>query len=109
MPSVREEIELVCPGYFTDSGFWTGVKVIDIMNLAGLKTSAKSVNFISIDGSYSQILSLDLIKNDGFLIAYQFNDKEFSKYHGYPVRLVAKVRAGSTWVKWFRKMSVLLF
>lgn len=107
MPSVREEIELTCPGFFTDVGFWTGVSVMDILNLAGLQSDATDVNFVSIDGSYSQILPLDLLKNDGFLIAYQFDDKEFSKYHGYPLRLVAKGQAGSNWVKWLGKMSVV--
>ena len=95
MESVREEIELVCPGFFVDKGYWTGVKVIDLLNLAGIKKEAKNVEFISIDGSYTQTLSIEKIKGDGFLIAYQFNDKEFSKYHGYPLRLVAKGEAGS--------------
>jgi DMSO/TMAO reductase YedYZ molybdopterin-dependent catalytic subunit len=108
MNSVREEIEVVCPGFFTDVGFWTGVRVIDLLNLAGLQSGVTGVNFVSIDGSYSQILPLDLLKNDGFLIAYQFNDKEFSKYHGYPLRLVAKGQAGSNWVKWLGKMSVII-
>ena len=107
MSSVREEISLICPGFFTDVGFWTGVKVMDLLNLAGLQSNATDVNFISIDGSYSQTLSLDLLKNDGFLIAYQFNDKEFSKYHGYPLRLVAKGRAGSNWVKWLGEIKAV--
>ena len=107
MKSVREEIELVCPGFFVDKGYWTGVNVIDLLNLAGIKKEAKSVEFISIDGSYKKILPIEKFKGDGFLIAYEFNDKEFSKYHGYPLRLVAKGEAGSYWVKWLGEIKVL--
>jgi sulfoxide reductase catalytic subunit YedY len=107
LPSVRENIILECPGFFVDKGYWTGVKILDLLNMAGLKKEAKRVNFISIDGSYSQILALEEIKPDGFLIAYQFNDNEFSKYHGYPLRVVAKDQAGSIWVKWLGTIEVL--
>jgi DMSO/TMAO reductase YedYZ molybdopterin-dependent catalytic subunit len=107
MESVREEIELVCPGFFVDKGYWTGVNVIDLLNLAGIKKEAKNVDFISIDGSYTQTLSIEKVKGDGFLIAYQFNDKEFSKYHGYPLRLVAKDQFGSFWVKWLGEIKVI--
>jgi DMSO/TMAO reductase YedYZ molybdopterin-dependent catalytic subunit len=106
MESVREEIELICPGFFVDNGYWTGVRVMDLLNLAGPQSNAININFISIDGSYSRILPLDLLKHDGFLIAYQFSDKEFSKYHGYPLRLVAKGQAGSIWVKWLGEIKV---
>jgi DMSO/TMAO reductase YedYZ molybdopterin-dependent catalytic subunit len=107
MESAREEIELECPGFFVDKGYWTGVRVIDLLNLAGIKKDAKNVEFISIDGSYTQTLPIEKIKGDGFLIAYQFNDKEFSKYHGYPLRLTAKGEAGSNWVKWLGEIKVI--
>jgi DMSO/TMAO reductase YedYZ molybdopterin-dependent catalytic subunit len=107
MESVREEIELNCPGFFIDKGYWTGVKVIDILNLAGIAKGAKNVEFISIDGSYTQTLPIEKLKSDGYLIAYQFNDREFSKYHGYPIRLTAKGEAGSYWVKWLGEIKVI--
>jgi DMSO/TMAO reductase YedYZ molybdopterin-dependent catalytic subunit len=107
MESIREEIELVCPGFFEDKGYWTGVNVIDILNLAGIKKEAKNVEFISVDGSYTQTLPIEKIKGEGFLVAYQFNDSEFSKYHGYPLRLTAKGEAGSYWVKWLGKINVI--
>jgi len=100
MESVREEIELVCPGFFVDKGYWTGVRVIELIELAGIKEEAKNVEFISIDKSYKKTLPIENLKGDGFLIAYQFNDREFSKYHGFPLRLVAESEAGSYWVKW---------
>jgi len=107
MKSVREEIELICPGFFADKGYWTGVKVIDLLNLAGIKKGTKNIEFICIDNSYKKTLSIEKVKGDGFLIAYQFNDKEFSNIHGYPLRLVAKDEDGSYWVKWLGEINVL--
>ena len=107
LSSVRENITLECPGFFVDEGYWTGVKIPDLLNMAGLKKEAKRAKFISIDGTYSQTLALEEIKPDGFLIAYQFNDKEFSKYHGYPLRVVADGEPGSVWVKWLGTIEVL--
>jgi DMSO/TMAO reductase YedYZ molybdopterin-dependent catalytic subunit len=107
LPAVRIYSELDCPGFFIDKGYWTGVKILDLLDMAGLKENAKRVEFSAIDESYSQILALEEIQPEGFLIAYEFNDKEFSKYHGFPLRVVAKGLPGSIWVKWLGKIEVL--
>ena len=107
LPSVRIYSELECPGFFIDKGYWTGVKILDLLNMAGLKENAKRVEFSAVNGSYSKILALKEIQPEDFLIAYKFNDKEFSKYHGFPLRVVAKGLPGSVWVKWLGKIEVL--
>ena len=106
-PSVRIYSELDCPGFFTDKGYWTGVKILDLLDMAGLKENVKRVEFSAVDGSYSKILALEEIQPEDFLIAYKFNDEEFSKYHGYPLRVVAKGLPGNVWVKWLGKIEVL--
>ena len=98
---------MIDPGFFLDKGYWTGVKILDLLNMAGLKENAKRVEFYAVDGSYSKILALKEIQPEDFLIAYHFNDKEFSKYHGFPLRVVAKGQPGSVWVKWLGKIEVL--
>jgi len=106
MPSERVFSELVCPGFFTDSGYWTGVKIIDILNVAGINENALTVEFKSIDGYVSDIL-IDKFSSEGFLIAYEFNDKEFAEENGYPLRVVAKGETGSVWVKWLGEIIVM--
>lgn len=98
--------ELNCPGFFTDVGYWTGVRVRDILAKAGVSEDAAAVEFIALDKSYKKQLPLDLVQEDGFLIAYKFNDKIFPPVHGYPLRVVAKGEPGSVWVKWLGEIRV---
>lgn len=98
---------LDCPGYFVDEGYWTGVKVSDLLEIAGLRKQASRVSFISIDGSYRQEILLNEALDDKMLISYEFNDKEFSSVHGFPLRLVADGKPGNYWVKWLGEIELL--
>ena len=100
---------LNCPGFFIDKGDWTGVRIIDLLNMAGLKQEAGTVRFIEEGGGYSKEIELDKILNnkDNFLAAYYFNDAEFPEIHGYPLRVVARGESGSLWVKWLGEIKVL--
>jgi sulfoxide reductase catalytic subunit YedY len=107
LDSVRIYSELNCPGFFIDKGNWTGVPLKTILELAGIKEGASEVSFISIDESYQKNIPLEEAFEDGMLIAYEFEDEEFSKYHGFPLRLVADEKAGSYWVKWLGTIEVI--
>ena len=100
---------LNCPGFFVDKGDWTGVKIIDLLNMAGIKDEAETVRFTEVGGGYSREISLKTIMDneDNFLASYHFNDKEFPEIHGYPLRLVARGETGSLWVKWLGEIELL--
>ncbi len=100
---------LNCPGFFVDEGNWTGVEIIDLLNMAGLKKEAKIVRFIEEGGGYTKEVSFEKIKNneDSYLVAYLFNGEEFPEVHGFPLRIVAKDEPGNVWVKWLGEIEVL--
>jgi DMSO/TMAO reductase YedYZ molybdopterin-dependent catalytic subunit len=106
MPSQRLVMSLTCSGFFTDTGYWTGVPLAEILRLAGYKAGAARVEFASIDGSYSQSLSIDTILASNVLVAYQFDDRDFPVYHGFPLRIAAEGQPGSMWVKWLGTITV---
>jgi len=106
MPEVREEITLVCPGFFTDRGVWTGVPVRDLLALAGVRPAAGRVVFSSLSDGYTSTLSLEELQRDGVLVAYEFEGKPFPVVHGYPLRLAAKDHEGNVWVKWLGEIRV---
>jgi DMSO/TMAO reductase YedYZ molybdopterin-dependent catalytic subunit len=108
MDHIRIYAELECPGFFIDKGYWTGVEIKDLLYLAETKDSAEKVDLISYDGSYIKSVSIDdIFSSEGFLVAYHFDDNEFSEVHGYPLRIVAKDEIGAIWVKWLGKIEVL--
>jgi DMSO/TMAO reductase YedYZ molybdopterin-dependent catalytic subunit len=106
LPAVREELSLVCPGFFVDRGVWTGVPVREVLARAGVRPGASRVTFTSLDGGYSQSLRLEELQDDGTLIAYEFNGRLFHRVHGFPLRLAARDKAGSYWVKWLGSIKV---
>ena len=100
MESRREHMELVCPGAFVDTGHWTGVDLLEILAAAGVKDRATTVEFVAVDRSYTVRASLEDIRNGTFLVAYEYEDKPFPVYHGFPFRIAAKDKPGYVWVKW---------
>ena len=106
MQSVDKQLTLVCPGYFTDSGVWTGVPVRDLLKKAGIRKDAKVVIFSTPDDSYRTRFSVEIASGENMLIAYKFDGSEFHRVHGFPLRLVAGGREGSDWVKWLGKIVV---
>jgi DMSO/TMAO reductase YedYZ molybdopterin-dependent catalytic subunit len=106
MEAQREFVVLDCPGFFTDKGYWTGVRITDFLDLAGIKPGAEQLKFVAADGKYSSNLKLKEVTGEGMLIAYAFEDKSLPKVHGYPLRVVAKDQQGNRWVKWLGEIVV---
>ncbi len=106
MPAVREEVTLVCPGVFVDTGVWTGVPLRDILNKAVPMEGSDRVAFVSADERYDAELPLERALGEGVLIAYEFEGRPFDRRHGFPLRLVARGEPGYSWVKWLGKIEV---
>lgn len=100
-------IELNCPGFFTDRGDWTGVPLKTILEKAQPLATVSEVEFISIDGGYSKKIPFEQAMEDRFLLAYEFDGKEFPPIHGYPVRLAAEGEEGNVWVKWLGEIRLI--
>ena len=107
MESQRRQFDLVCEGFFVDTGHWTEVDVLEVLKPAGVKERATGVEFSSIDGSYTQRVSFDDLREGTYLIAYEFEDEPFPVYHGFPLRLAAESVPGYVWVKWLGIIEVV--
>lgn len=106
-PSATEVVLLICPGYFADNAEWAGVPVTALLEKAGIKPEAKTVVFQDITGSYRRELPVeDIMGNDSIFLAHTVDGQMLPAEHGYPLRLVAKGKYGSYWVKWVEKIEV---
>jgi len=89
---------------------WTGVRVRDVLEKAGLKAGAKHLHTFGTDKPPEKVppfhrsLELDKVREDG-IIAFEMNGAPLPLLHGAPARLVVPGWAGDHWMKWLDRIS----
>ncbi|HKV39375.1 MAG TPA: molybdopterin-dependent oxidoreductase [Blastocatellia bacterium] len=80
---------------------WTGVRLIDVLDRAGVKPKARSVWVTGLDSiSYEHVIPLDKALALDTLIALKMNGEALTPDHGFPARLFCTGWGGNTMVKW---------
>ena len=79
---------------------WSGVRLADLLDTAGVADGAGAVRFTSFDGTYTESLPLELARRDDVLVALRMLDDDVSHDHGGPVRLFAASQYGYKSLKW---------
>jgi DMSO/TMAO reductase YedYZ molybdopterin-dependent catalytic subunit len=85
---------------------WTGVRVSDLLALAGVQDGAVDVVFRD-DTQYSSSLPLDVALEPDKIIAVYADGETLNRYQGYPFRLVAPCWWGYKWVKFITRVEVV--
>lgn len=93
---------------------WTGVRLRDVLNAAGLKASAVYLGHYGLDESlnperverFSRGIPIDKALEPHTLIAFGMNGRPIPPEHGYPVRLVVPGWIGSASQKWLSRIWV---
>ncbi len=89
---------------------WTGVRVRDLLDRAGLKGSARHVHTSGADKPpgkvppFARSVEIEKLLQDG-LVAYEMNGEPLAPLHGAPARLVVPGWAGDHWMKWLTGLS----
>jgi DMSO/TMAO reductase YedYZ molybdopterin-dependent catalytic subunit len=99
---------------------WTGVRLSDVLDLAGIKDSAVEVVLEGADSgeikkeplspgkiNYARSLPLAKALDREVLLAYQMNGEPLSPAHGYPLRAVVSGWYGMASVKWLTRLVVI--
>ncbi len=94
---------LDCTGGWHSTQDWRGLRVGDLLAMAGVRPEARFVSFVSITGYR---WSLPLAEAREALLATHYGEAPLDHWHGAPVRLVAPGRRGFMWVKWVREVVV---
>ena len=94
---------------------WTGVRLRDVLEDAGIKNSAVYIGYHSADTHLSRDPKKEPISRgapmikalqDETLLAFKMNGKDIPLAHGYPLRLVAGGWPASVSGKWIERISV---
>jgi sulfite oxidase len=89
---------------------WTGVRVRDLLEKAGVKAGARHLHAAGTDeppdGEPPFLRSVELEKAlaDG-IVAWEMNGEPLPELHGAPARLVMPGWAGEHWMKWLERLS----
>jgi DMSO/TMAO reductase YedYZ molybdopterin-dependent catalytic subunit len=105
LPAYAEVAYMPCVGGWGFTAKWTGFRLIDLLNVVGLKPNATYVVFYCYDG-YATGLPLNYLKTNQTLMAYGINDVTLPPERGFPFQLVAVNKYGYKWAKWITSIAV---
>lgn len=101
IPATRLTRDFQCvTGWRVPDVHWTGVRVADLLDRAGVQPTATALRFLSFDGVYTESLTLEQARRDDVLVAYGMGDGPVSHHHGGPVRLLVAPMYGYKSCKW---------
>jgi DMSO/TMAO reductase YedYZ molybdopterin-dependent catalytic subunit len=100
MPRSTISAELVCPGFFTINGNWTGVTLRLVLEKAGFDPNAATVEFLAQDG-YQVSLSIREAMRDDVIIAYEKDGEPLPE----ATRLVIPGTIGGLWIRYITQIK----
>jgi DMSO/TMAO reductase YedYZ molybdopterin-dependent catalytic subunit len=104
-PSLTETVLLICPGFFSNNGRWTGLNLKSLMQEAQIK---KEAQYIDIVGAHDKRVRIPLkaLDQKRIFLAYRVNGETLPQKHGFPLRLVYEDAYGFDWVKYVDEIVV---
>jgi DMSO/TMAO reductase YedYZ molybdopterin-dependent catalytic subunit len=96
---------------------WTGVPLVEVLDRAGVKSSAREVVFRGADHgtlpgkteaiSFERSLTLDDARDSEVLLAYAMNGEPLPIQHGYPMRVIVPSWYAVASVKWLTDIEAV--
>lgn len=98
-------ITLHCVEGWDATILWEGVRLTDLIDLAGAQPEVVTVIFSAVDG-YTTSLPYDTIKNNQLILAYKANGIALPPEMGYPFIVVAEDKLGYKWARWVNRITL---
>ena len=93
---------------------WLGVRLRDVLDLAGVKTGAVQVRFGALDQpvvagapDFEKALDIDHARDGEVMIAFGMNGEQLPLLNGFPCRLIVPGWYSTYWVKMLSDIEVL--
>ena len=93
---------------------WTGVRLKDVLDRAGVKAGAMAVRFNGLDQpvvddgpDFMKSLDIDHARDGEVMIAFAMNGEQLPLLNGFPLRLVVPGWYSTYWVKMLNDIEVL--
>src|SRR5256886_16910954 len=86
------------------NAFWKGVPLRDLLDQAGLLSSAARVRLQGVD-NYTDTIPLEKAMDPTTLLAYEMNGTPLPGRHGYPLRVIVPGYFGEKNGKWLTRIE----
>lgn len=93
---------------------WTGVRLRDVLDRAGVKPGAVAVRFSGLDAppvddapDYRKSLDIDHARDGEVMLAWAMNGEALPLLNGFPLRLVVPGWFSTYWVKMLDRIEIL--
>ncbi|MBO0757468.1 MAG: molybdopterin-dependent oxidoreductase [Bradyrhizobiaceae bacterium] len=93
---------------------WTGVRLKDVLDRAGVKAGAVQVRFNGLDQpdvpdgpDFMKSLAIDHARDGEVMLAYAMNGRQLPLLNGFPLRLVVPGWYSTYWIKMLNDIEVL--
>jgi DMSO/TMAO reductase YedYZ molybdopterin-dependent catalytic subunit len=108
LPRSSSVLPIACVEGWSYSARWEGVRLRDLLDLAGAPTGASAtVASLERSGAYrTSMVDRSQAEDPATLLATHLDGKPLSLDHGYPLRLIAPDRAGVLQTKWVTEVVV---
>ena len=110
LPQHEAELPIACVEGWSRGARWRGVRVRDLLALAGAGDAGAGVQVESLQrsGRYRRsTLNSSHVRDHDTLLALELNGEPLHLDHGYPVRLIAPNLPGVLQTKWVERLVVL--
>lgn len=85
---------------------WSGVRLSDLLDTAGVQSAGRAIRLISFDGTYTESLTLDQARLPDVIVALKMLGGNVTHDHGGPVRLYVAPMYGYKSLKWLSGIEV---
>ena len=96
------------------NALWTGVRLRDVLDRAGVKPGAVAVRFGGMDAptvadgpDFAKSLAIDHARDGEVMLAFAMNGAQLPLLNGFPLRLVVPGWYSTYWVKMLDEITVL--
>ncbi len=108
MPKTKLVKDFQCvTGWRVPQVHWEGVRLADVLDAAGVQSSAVALTFDSYDGADTESLTLSQARRSDVIVAYRMLGAPVTTEHGGPVRLYVAPMYGYKSIKWLSAIRVV--
>ncbi|MBN1327291.1 MAG: molybdopterin-dependent oxidoreductase [Candidatus Cloacimonetes bacterium] len=86
-PKTTVDARLTSVTRWSVKGFWSGIKLSDILREVEMDSTVKFIRFWSVGLIYDTSIPVDIALKEKTLLAYEFNDQLLSEDYGGPIRV----------------------